>query len=113
MPKSKFGYIDREFFEGLTGVYLEESGFETGFDDAVFTASETINAGCGNNIDRVGIDNLSEPQQRAVKKATALLVKHYLTTFKTDNILLLFPSEFHKLSGPLTLYTPNISITLC
>ena len=85
LPKSKFGYIDRESFEGLTGVYLEESGFETGFDDAVFTASETINAGCGNNIDRIGIDNLSEPQQRAVKKATALLVKHYLKTGETDS----------------------------
>lgn len=77
----KFGYIDREFFEGI---FLEESGFDDDFDNAVFTASETINVGCGNNIERIGFDNLSELQQRAVKKATARLVQRYLQTGEVD-----------------------------
>ena len=78
------GYIDKEFFESITGIILEDAGFDNNFQDSVFTASETINAFCGNTIEDIGIENLSERQQVAVKKTTAFLVKYYLKTGEAD-----------------------------
>jgi hypothetical protein len=57
MIKDKIGYIDKEFFEAYTGIILEDAGFDTNFQDAMFTASETINAFCGNVIEAIGLEN--------------------------------------------------------
>src|SRR5687767_11190464 len=84
MLKDKIGYINKEYFEGKTGISLEDAGFDITFQDAVFTASENINAFCGNTIESIGLENLSENQRIAVQKATTLLVKHYLKTGDTD-----------------------------
>lgn len=76
-------YIDQEFFEGLTGTTLIGEGWESQFQSTLLTACEVINAGCGGKINRLGLDNLSENQQIAVKKATTLLTEHYLRIGET------------------------------
>lgn len=78
------GYIDKPFYEGLAGSDLEQEGLEESFQRANYKASETINGICGSRIEDVGLSNLSQSQQNAVKRATFILVDHILRTGDMD-----------------------------
>lgn len=84
MKEDEKGYIDQTFYENLLGVDNIADDTQPDFPRAVVRASTAINAYCGNQIDEVGLENLSERQRFLVKKATALLVQHLLNTGEED-----------------------------